>query len=34
MIMAADGGETRTVQAIVSSSSGQTKVQVIYGMKK
>ena len=34
MIVAADRGETRTLQAIVSSSSGMTKVQVIYGTKK
>jgi hypothetical protein len=34
MIVAADGGETRTLQAIVSRSSGMTKVQVIYGTKK
>jgi nitrate reductase NapE component len=34
MIVAADEGETRTLQAIVGSSSGQTKVQVIYGLKK
>ena len=31
---AADGDETRTLQAIVSRSSGATNVQVIYGMKK
>jgi len=34
MIVAADGGETRTLQTIVSRSSGMTKVQVIYGTKK
>ena len=34
MIMAADEGETRTLQVIVGSESGQTKVQVIYGLKK
>jgi hypothetical protein len=34
MIVAADGDEARTLQAIVSRGSGATKVQVIYGMKK
>jgi hypothetical protein len=34
MIMAADEGEKRTLQVIVGNESGQTKVQVIYAMKK
>ena len=34
MIMAADEGEARTLQVIVGSESGATKVQVIYGLKK
>ena len=34
MIMAADEGETRTLQVVVGSESGATKVQVIYSMKK
>ncbi len=34
MIMAADEGESRTLQVIVGSESGATKVQVIYGLKK
>jgi hypothetical protein len=34
MIVAADEGESRTLQVIVGSESGATKVQVIYGLKK
>jgi nitrate reductase NapE component len=34
MIMAADEGERRTLQVVVGSESGETKVQVIYAMKK
>jgi hypothetical protein len=34
MIMAADASEKRTLQVVVGSESGATKVQVIYSMKK
>jgi hypothetical protein len=34
MIVAADEGDSRTLQVIVGSESGATKVQVIYGLKK
>ena len=34
MILAADEGESRSLQVIVGSESGQTKVQVMYGLKK
>jgi hypothetical protein len=34
MILAADEGGTRSLQVIVGSESGQTKVQVLYGLKK
>jgi nitrate reductase NapE component len=33
MILAADEGEKRSLQVIVGSESGETKVQVIYGLK-
>jgi hypothetical protein len=34
MILGADEGETRSLQVIVGSESGETKVQVVYGLKK
>jgi hypothetical protein len=34
MILAADEGEAHSLQVIVGSESGETKVQVIYGLKK
>jgi hypothetical protein len=34
MIMAADEGEKRSLQVVVGSESGKTKVQVIYTLKK
>jgi hypothetical protein len=34
MILGADEGETHSLQVIVGSESGQTKVQVMYGLKK
>jgi hypothetical protein len=34
MIVASDEGGTRTLQVVVGSESGATKVQVIYGLKK
>jgi hypothetical protein len=34
MIIGADEGETHSLQVIVGSESGQTKVQVMYGLKK
>jgi hypothetical protein len=33
MILAADEGEKRSLQVIVGSESGETKVQVMYGLK-
>jgi hypothetical protein len=34
MIVASDEGDTRSLQVIVGSESGETKVQVMYGLKK
>jgi hypothetical protein len=34
MILGADKGEMHSLQVIVGSESGETKVQVIYGLKK
>jgi hypothetical protein len=34
MILGADKGETHSLQVIVGSESGETKVQVLYGLKK
>jgi hypothetical protein len=34
MIIGADEGETHSLQVIVGRESGETKVQVMYGLKK
>ena len=34
MILGSDKDETHSLQVIVGSESGETKVQVMYGLKK
>jgi len=34
MILGGDEGEKRTLHVIVGNESGETKVQVMYGLKK